>query len=387
MRRVIVLGATGSVGVQALRVIACSRDLKVVGLSCAKNVALLLEQAVSLGVNELAIADEEAARTVSPTLYPELRVRSGADASARLVDEVDADVVLNAIVGFAGLQATLAALSRGTVLALANKESLVCAGSLVMGLAASAGAAIIPVDSEHSAIYQLLAGISPDEVETVVLTASGGPFRGRKRDQLRAVTPEEALAHPTWSMGPKITIDSATLMNKALEIIEAHHLFGLSYEQIEVLVHPQSIVHGLVRLKDGAFVAHLGATDMRIPIAYALNYPNRTSVQAASLDLAAGVALEFFSPDEDTFPSLSLAREAGRKGDVATCALNAANEVAVEAFLGGELTFLGIWEVVQKVISESPGGSFGTYEEARWVDEWAREVARQAVNEQRLRKT
>jgi len=387
MRRVIVLGSTGSVGVQALRVIASSRDLKVVGLSCERNVALLMEQAVSMGVTDIAIADPEAARTVPPALYPELRVRSGSDASARLVAEIEADIVLNAIVGFAGLQATLAALTRGTVLALANKESLVCAGSLVMGLAASAGATIVPVDSEHSAIYQLLGGVDQETVDAVVLTASGGPFRGRKREELSNVTPEEALSHPTWSMGPKITVDSATLMNKGLEIIEAHHLFGLPYERIGVLVHPQSVVHGLVRLNDGAWIAHLAVTDMRIPISYALHYPARRQVQAEPLSLATGLALEFFPPDEDTFPSLRLAREAGRKGDAGTCALNAADEVAVRAFLEGQLPFLGIWPVVEEVIARSPSGSFGTYEEACCVDEWARATAKQVVEKHRLRKT
>jgi len=375
MKRVLVLGATGSIGVQALSVVAASRDLCVVGLSCDRNVTLLLEQAVSLGVADVAIASEQAAATVPPALYPEIRVRSGPGAAARLVREVEADIVLNAIVGFAGLESSLAALESGRTLALANKESLVCAGSLVVGLAARRGVQILPVDSEHSALFQLVAAAGTESVESVVITASGGPFLGRTRDRLAAVTTEQALAHPTWSMGEKITIDSATLMNKGLEVIEAHHLFGLPYERIEVVVHPQSLVHALVRMRDGALLAHLGVADMRVPIAYALHYPDRVSVVGERLDLAGVGSLEFAAPDEDTFPAIRLARRAGAKGDAATCALNAANEVAVRAFLEGSLPFLGISEVVEQVVEASPGGSFGTFEEAVDVDGWARRKA------------
>jgi len=266
MKRVVVLGSTGSIGVQALQVIAAGGDLCVSGLSCDRNVSLLLEQATSMGVTDLAIADERAAATVPAALYPELEVRAGRGGAARLVREVGADLVLNGIVGFAGLEATLAALESGRTLALANKESLVCAGSLVTGLAADRGVAILPVDSEHSALYQLVAAAGCEAVDSVVITASGGPFRGRDRAGLAGVTREQALAHPTWSMGEKITVDSATLMNKGLEVIEAHHLFGLPYEKIEVVVHPQSIVHALVRMNDGALLAHLGSPDMRVPI-------------------------------------------------------------------------------------------------------------------------
>ena len=375
MKRVLVLGATGSIGVQALSVIAAARDLSVVGLSCARNVALLLEQAVSLGVADLAISDERAAAGVPVSLYPELRVRSGPGAAAALVREVEADLVLNGIVGFAGLESSLATLENGRALALANKESLVCAGSLVTALAERNALRILPVDSEHSALFQLVAAAGPEAVESVVLTASGGPFRGRNRAGLAAVTREQALAHPTWAMGEKITIDSATLMNKGLEVIEAHHLFGLAYPQIEVVLHPQSLVHALVRMRDGALLAHLGTADMRVPIAYALHYPERAAVAVERLDLSRGLALEFAAPDEDTFPAIRLAREAGEKGDVATCALNAANEVAVRAFLQGSLPFLGISEVVETVVQASAGGSFGTYEEAVAVDMWARQVA------------
>jgi 1-deoxy-D-xylulose-5-phosphate reductoisomerase len=375
MKRVIVLGATGSIGVQALQVVAAGKDLTVVGLSCDKNVKLLMEQATSLGVDDLAIADEAAAATVPASLYPAARVRAGAGGAARLVEEVEADLVLNAIVGFAGLEATLAALEAGCPVALANKESLVCAGALVTATAARGGVSILPVDSEHSALFQLVAAAGPSAVDSLVITASGGPFRGKCRDELCAVTREQALAHPTWSMGEKITIDSATLVNKGLEVIEAHHLFGLPYDRIEVVVHPQSLVHALVRLVDGALLAHVGCPDMRVPIAFALHYPERVHVAARGLDLAAGLSLDFAAPDESTFPAIRLAREAGAKGDRCTCALNAANEVAVRAFLDGRLGFLGISEVVERVVSGSEGGFFGTYEEVAAVDSKARLTA------------
>jgi 1-deoxy-D-xylulose-5-phosphate reductoisomerase len=377
MKRVIILGATGSIGVQALQVVAASTDLTVVGLSCDRNVKLLMEQAESLGVDELAIADEAAAATVPATLYPRVRVRSGAGGAARLVREVEADLVLNAIVGFAGLESTLSALEAGVPVALANKESLVCAGGLVNDVARRQGLHILPVDSEHSALFQLVAAAGPEVVDSLVITASGGPFRGRSRDELRGVTREQALAHPTWSMGEKITIDSATLVNKGLEVIEAHHLFRLPYDRIEVVVHPQSLVHALVRLVDGALLSHLGCPDMRVPIAFALHYPERVQVATAKLDLAAGLSLDFEAPDEVTFPAIRLAREAGARGDRATCALNAANEVAVRAFLDGRLPFLGIPEVIEAVVSRSGAGSFGTYEEVAAVDSDARLMARE----------
>ena len=381
MRRVLVLGATGSIGVQALKVIAASPDLSVVGLSCDRNVALLLEQAGSLGVIDLAIANVEAAARVPASLYPELDIRVGGGAAARLVREVEADLVLNAIVGFAGLESTIAALEHGRPLALANKESLVCAGALVTGLAARHGVEILPVDSEHSALYQLVKAAGSPAVDSVIITASGGPFRGWDSSRLARCTREQALAHPTWSMGEKITIDSATLMNKGLEVIEAHHLFGLSYDRIDVVVHPQSVVHGLVRLVDGALLAHLGVADMRVPIAYALHYPERAPVGVQRLDLAAGVTLDFTAPDEAAFPAIRIAREAGLGGDAATCALNAANEVAVRAFLQGELAFLGISEVVKAVAEAGAAGGFGTYDEVVAVDRWARQAAKERCAE------
>ncbi len=383
MKRVIVLGATGSIGVQTLQVVAASKDLTVVGLSCDKNVRLLLEQATSLGVDDLAIADETAATSVLASLYPGMRVRRGAGGAARLVREVEADLVLNAIVGFAGLEATIAALESGLPVALANKESLVCAGGLVTGLAASRRVPLLPVDSEHSALFQLVAAAGGEAVDSVIITASGGPFRGRTRAELAEVTRTEALSHPTWSMGEKISIDSATLMNKGLEVIEAHHLFALPYERVEVVLHPQSLVHALVRLVDGALLAHLGSPDMRVPIAFALHYPQRMPVPAPRLDLAAGVSLDFGAPDETTFPCVRLAREAGLRGDRSTCALNAANEVAVRAFLDGRLDFLGISRVVEAVTRQVEPGSFGTYEEVAAVDSRSRLMAESVCAELR----
>ena len=292
----------------------------------------------------------------------------GRGAAAQLVREVEADLVLNAIVGFAGLEATLATLEKKCPLALANKESLVCAGELVTGMAAKAGVEILPVDSEHSALYQLVKAAGASSIESLVITASGGPFRGWDAESLAACTREQALAHPTWSMGEKITIDSATLMNKGLEVIEAHHLFGVAYDRIEVVLHPQSVVHALVRLIDGALLAHLGVADMRVPIAYALHYPERAPVAVDRLDLRSGMCLDFAAPDEETFPAIRLARQAGSLGDAAACALNAANEVAVHAFLDGAMPFPGIFEVVRLAVERSGRQVFGTYEDVAAVD-------------------
>jgi 1-deoxy-D-xylulose-5-phosphate reductoisomerase len=374
MKRVVVLGSTGSIGVQALQVIAASQEMNVVGLSCDRNAGALLEQAFSTGCRDVAIADEAAGEALAVD-GEGMVVRQGRGAAARLVREVEADLVLNAIVGFAGLESTLATLESGGALALANKESLVCAGSLVKSLAAEKGLDILPVDSEHSALFQLIGAAGAAAVDSVIVTGSGGPFRGWSREQLQDVTKEQALAHPTWSMGAKISIDSATLMNKGLEVIEAHHLFGIPYERIDVVLHPQSIVHALVRMVDGALLAHMGMPDMKVPIAYALHHPGRALVDTPRLDLESGLSMEFGRPDEEAFPAIRLAREAGSRGDASTCALNAANEVAVRAFLGGSLPFLGITAVVAEVLEQSQSGAVGTYEQAVAVDTWAREKA------------
>jgi 1-deoxy-D-xylulose-5-phosphate reductoisomerase len=297
----------------------------------------------------------------------------------RLVIESGADLVLNALVGSAGLGPTVATLGEGIDLALANKESLVVGGELVTALAEATGAQILPVDSEHSALHQLLAGEPPGTVVKLVLTASGGPFRGRTRAELEDVTVAEALNHPTWAMGGKITVDSATLMNKGLEVIEAHHLFGTPYDRIDVVVHPQSIVHSYITLCDGAALAHLGHPDMRVPIAYALHHPDRVDVPVRALDLAEVGALTFEPVDEVAFPALRLAREAAKAGGTAPCVLNAANEIAVHAFLAGRLSFLGIPAVIEETLNRLPGGRVYAFETLYDADREARATASDLV--------
>ncbi|MBV9471941.1 MAG: 1-deoxy-D-xylulose-5-phosphate reductoisomerase, partial [Solirubrobacterales bacterium] len=289
------------------------------------------------------------------------------------------ELVLNAIVGSAGLVPTVAALGEGIDLALANKESLVVGGELVTQLSQATAAAIIPVDSEHAALHQLLAAEAPGTVDRLILTASGGPFRGRAAAELQDATVQQALAHPTWEMGGKITIDSATLMNKGLELIEAHHLFGTPYERIEIVVHPQSIVHSLIQLCDGATIAHLGYPDMRVPISYALHYPERVDVPVRRLDLAAVATLTFEPADEDTFACLRLAREAARAGGTAPCTLNAANEVAVHAFLGGSLRFLEIAAVIEQTLARLPAEPVHSFDSLADADAQARRVAVELV--------
>jgi 1-deoxy-D-xylulose-5-phosphate reductoisomerase len=297
----------------------------------------------------------------------------------RLVAETGADLVLNAIVGSAGLGPTIVALTEGIDVALANKESLVVGGELVMALSEATGAQLIPVDSEHSALHQLIDGEQPGTIERLTLTASGGPFRGRSRAELAGVTVAEALRHPTWAMGGKITIDSATLMNKGLEVIEAHWLFGTPYDRIDVVVHPQSIVHALVGLCDGATLAHLGHPDMRVPIAYALHHPDRVDVPVRALDLAEVGSLAFEPPDVDAFPCLRLAREAAEAGGTATCVLNAANEVAVHAFLGDRLDFMGIPAVIERTLEQLPAKRVHSFDTLYAADAEARRVAAEMV--------
>ena len=379
MRRVIILGSTGSIGEQALDVVERSNDLTVVGLAAQTDFAKVVAQAVRHGVERIALADETAAARASEA-WTDGEVLAGGPGLIDLIVETDCDLVLNAVVGSAGLGPTVAALGEGIDLALANKESLVVGGELVTTLAEATGAQIIPVDSEHSALFQLVnAEERPGTVDKLVLTASGGPFRGKTLADLQRVTVEQALDHPTWSMGGKITVDSATLMNKGLEVIEAHHLFGTSYDDIEVVVHPQSIVHSLIQLNDGASLAHLGYPDMRVPISYALHYPERADVPVAPLDLAALGRLTFEAPDEDTFACLRLAREAGRAGGTAPCVLNAANEVAVAAFLDGDLPFTGIAEVIERSLEAIPPGRVGHFSDLYKADAAAREQAAQLV--------
>jgi 1-deoxy-D-xylulose-5-phosphate reductoisomerase len=372
VKRVVILGSTGSIGTQALEVIAASEGLQVVGLSADKRWEPLVEQAGRHGVPGVALADADAAERASKAWGGQ--VLSGEPGVRDLIASSGPDLIVNAVVGAAGLGPTIVALTEGIDVALANKESLVIGGELVTALAEATNARIIPVDSEHSALYQLIHAEPPGTVERLVLTASGGPFRGRT--DLSGITPEEALAHPTWEMGGRITIDSATLMNKGFEMIEAHHLFGVPYERIDVVVHPQSIVHSLVHLNDGSSLAHLGYPDMRVPISYALHLPERADVDVPTLDLASVGELSFENPDPDTFACLRLAREAGEVGGTAPCVLNAADEVAVQAFLAGRIPFTGIPEVIEKCLEAVPGGPVRHFEDLFDVDAAAREHAR-----------
>jgi 1-deoxy-D-xylulose-5-phosphate reductoisomerase len=375
-RRLIILGSTGSIGVQALDVVSRSAgdDLRVVGLSAGNAWEELIAQAQRHRVKRIALADPDAAARASEA-WTDGEVLSGPDGLVRLITETDCDLVLNAIVGSAGLVPTVATLGEGIDLALANKESLVVGGELVTALAEATGGLIIPVDSEHSALYQLLGAERPGTVDRLILTASGGPFRGRHASELLEVTVEQALAHPTWAMGGKITIDSATLMNKGLELIEAHHLFGMSYEQIEVVVHPQSTIHSLIQLCDGATLAHLGYPDMRVPISYALHFPERVDVPVRPLDLLELGVLTFEPADEQTFACLKLAREAGRVGGTGPCTLNAANEVAVHAFLSGRLRFLDIAAVIEETLTALPATTVHSFDSLADADARARRLA------------
>ena len=378
-RRLLILGSTGSIGTQALDVVGREPDaFELVGLSAQGSWEQVVEQAVRHGVTRVALTDEAAAARAQEA-WTDGEVLAGPEGLVRLVLESGADLVLNALVGSAGLGPTVATLGEGIDLALANKESLVVGGELVMALAEATGAQIIPVDSEHSALHQLLTAERPGTVDKLVLTASGGPFRGRSKAELEQVTVEEALAHPTWAMGGKITVDSATLMNKGLEVIEAHHLFGTPYEHIDVVVHPQSIVHSYVLLCDGASLAHLGYPDMRVPIAYALHHPDRVDLPVRPLDLAEVGALTFEPVDVHAFPALALARDAAVAGGTAPCVLNAANEIAVHAFLAGRLPFLGIPAVIEDTLATLPAEPVRAFETLYDADREARSVAADLV--------
>jgi len=346
VKRVALLGATGSIGRQALEIVDAHPGLELVAAASGRQ-----------PIDGLAPLTQVGGDLVS------------------LLEAAEPDVVLNAVVGFAGLPATLWTLEHGADLALANKESLVAAGELALAAWKRGGGRLLPVDSEHSAIFQCLEGRTGEQVDSIVLTASGGPFRGRTRDELASVTVEEALAHPTWSMGPKITVDSATLANKGLELIEAHFLFALPYERIEIVVHPSSVVHSLVRFRDGAALAHLGYPDMRVPISFALTYPERAATPVPTLDLASGLTLEFEAPDAETFPMLRLAREAGVGGGTLPCAFNAANEVAVAAFLAGRISFLDIAETVERTLDTVDGAPARDLDDLVAADAEARAVA------------
>jgi 1-deoxy-D-xylulose-5-phosphate reductoisomerase len=376
MKRLLILGSTGSIGKQALDVVArAPGEFELVGLSAGTAHADLIEQAAAHGVRRIALSDADAAARAAE-VWTAGEVLAGPEGLVRLVAESDADLVLNAIVGSAGLGPTIVALTEGIDVALANKESLVVGGELVTTLAEATGAQLIPVDSEHTALHHLLAEEPPGVVERLVITASGGPFRGRR--DLSGVTVEDALRHPTWTMGGKITIDSATLMNKGLELMEAHHLFGTPYDRIEVVVHPQSIVHAMVSLCDGSTKAHLGYPDMRVAIGYALHYPQRADLPVPALELV-GTTLTFEAPDEDAFPCLRLARAAAIAGGTAPCVLNAANEVAVHAFLGGRLAFTGIPDVIERTLERVPAARVHAFEALYEADAEARAVAGELI--------
>jgi len=384
MRRIVILGSTGSIGTQALDVVERSDELEIVGLAAQSSFERLIARAEAHGVTRVALGDEAAAARAGEA-WTGGKVLAGNEGLVELIVESDCDLVLNALMGSAGLGPTVAALGEGIDLALANKESLVVGGELVMTLAEATGAQVIPVDSEHSALFQLVnAEQRPGTIDRLVLTASGGPFRGRSAAELGGVTREQALAHPTWDMGGKITIDSATLMNKGLEVIEAMHLFGVPLERIDVVVHPQSIVHGLVQLNDGASLAHMGHPDMRVPISYALHYPERVDVPVEPLDLAALGQLTFEPPDEDAFPCLRLARDAARAGGTAPCAMNAANEVAVQAFLDGAIPFTAIAEVIERSLDAHEPRPIHHFNVLYGADAEARDHARELIAGARL---
>jgi 1-deoxy-D-xylulose-5-phosphate reductoisomerase len=377
VKRLLILGSTGSIGTQALDVVARAGDaFELVGLSAGTGYEALVKQAREHDVPRIALGDRNAAARAAEE-WTGGEVLGGSEGLVQLVAESGADLVLNAIVGSAGLGPTIVALTEGMDVALANKESLVVGGELVTALAEATGAQLVPIDSEHTALHHLLTGEPPGVVERLIITASGGPFRGRK--DLEHVTVEEALAHPTWRMGGKITIDSATLMNKGLELMEAHHLFGTPYDRIDVVVHPQSIIHALVQLCDGSTKAHMGYPDMRVAIGYALHHPDRADLPIPPLDLVKLGKLEFEAPDTEAFPCLRLAREAATAGGTAPCALNAANEVAVHAFLNGRLGFTGIPAVIESVLDTLGSQRVHSFETLYVIDSEARQLAGELI--------
>ncbi|MFZ0693351.1 MAG: 1-deoxy-D-xylulose-5-phosphate reductoisomerase [Alphaproteobacteria bacterium] len=380
-RRVTILGSTGSVGCSTVDLIERNLDrFEVEAMSARNNVALLAEQARKLRPRLAVVADENRYGALKEALAGTgIEIAAGRQGVIAAAQQ-PSDWVMAAIVGAAGLESTLAAVRRGAIVALANKESLVCAGDLVTTEVARSGARLIPVDSEHSAIFQVFDFDSIESIERIILTASGGPFRGFSIEQMTDVTPEQAVAHPNWDMGAKISVDSATMMNKGLEVIEAHYLFGLPSEQIEVLVHPQSVIHSCVAYVDGSVLAQMGAPDMRTPIAYALAWPERMGAPVARLDLAALGQLTFEAPDLQRFPALRLARQALQGGRAAPTILNAANEVAVAAFLGRRIRFLDIARVVETALSVVPNRQIATIADVLEIDTFARRVANETID-------
>ena len=373
-RNVVVLGATGSIGCSTLDVVAgCADQLRVVGLSGHTNVELLQQQAEQCQCSHVVVTDADRAELFDRCVLADgVAFGVGPAAIESLVSREEVDVVVTGIVGSAGLRGTWAALQAGKTVALANKETLVMAGALVMELSRDRNAPIIPVDSEHSAIFQILQGGRSEEVSRLVLTASGGPFRDYSSEQLANVSVQDALAHPTWDMGPKITVDSATMMNKALEIIEARWLFDLPVDQIDVVVHPQSIVHSLVEYVDGSVLAQMGVADMKLPIQYALSHPNRWQGPATKLDFTVPFNCEFFPPDYERFPALLLGREVAGRGGTCGAVLNAANEAAVARFLAGTLQFIEIVPACRAVLEHHDFDPTPSLDQLLTIDTWAR---------------
>lgn len=379
-RGVTILGSTGSVGANTVDLIMRKPEMfRVEALTGNRNASLLAKQARQLSARLAVVADPAHYRALKDALWGTgIEVAAGPEAVVAAADR-PAEVVMASIVGAAGLAPVLAAIRRGALIGLANKECLVSAGSIVVAEVQRCGARLIPVDSEHSAIFQVFDFANAERVRTIVLTASGGPFRTMDRMAMAAMSPAEAVAHPNWSMGAKISVDSATMMNKGLELIEAFHLFPVEQEQIEIVVHPQSVVHGMVTYVDGSVLAQLGAPDMRTPIAYALSWPDRIETPAPRLDLAQIGRLTFESPDEERFPALRLARAALAAGGAATAVLNAANEVAVHRFLAGEIGFLDIARVVETTLEKTPGRTLATLDDVAEIDSMAREVAAASI--------
>ncbi len=382
MKKITILGATGSIGTQALEVIKDLENWQVKALSCFKNHEKLLAQALKYRPEELAVADDKSKNELAAKLPSDYNpnILTGAKGYERLAALPEVDIVLNAIVGAAGLKPSLAAARLGKRLALANKESLVIGGEILLPLINDTGGEIIPVDSEHNAIFQLLEGKEKEEVARLILTASGGPFHGWDKNKLSRVTVEDALDHPNWDMGSKITIDSATLMNKGLEVIEAHWLFGFSYDKIKVVVHPQSIIHSLIELIDGSYLAELGQPDMRLPIQHALSYPARQSIISSNLKLTEISELTFFKPDTDNFPALNLAYEAGRKKQGYPVVLNAANEIAVAAFLQKKIAFLDISYIIKEMMGKHQPVDLKESDEILALDEEVRAKSLELIN-------
>ena len=372
---VAIMGSTGSIGTQTLEVIQDHPDeFEVVALGAAKSVELLVEQAKKHNPQTVAISDPSLEKEIRQKLPSQIEVISGSEALADASSI--SEVVINGVVGFAGLPITIAALKAGKRLGLANKESLIAAGPLIQNFRSTEGAELIPVDSEHCAIHQCL-GLNPkkEDIKRIVLTASGGPFRGLSAEQLLDVSIEDALSHPTWNMGPKITVDSSTLMNKGLEVIEAHELFGVSYEEIDVVVHPQSIVHSMVTFSDGATLAQMSNPDMRLCISYALTYPDRINDAFGEIDWSQMMELSFEPPDQQAFPCLGIAYEAGKQKGTAPAWLNAANEEAVSAFLSGQLSWRGISEVISETLQQWSGENVDSIESVLKADSDARLIA------------